>query len=55
VTLTRHELFDKFKELKSKVYETILKNDEKGFKEFSKKFYSAEQMKKGFYVIELKK
>jgi hypothetical protein len=39
VTLTRFELFEKFKELKSKVYDTILKNDEKGFQEFTKKFY----------------
>ena len=42
VTLTRFELFEKFKELKSKVYETILKNDEKGFQEFTKKFYDDE-------------
>jgi hypothetical protein len=42
VTLTRFELFEKFKELKSKVYETILKNDEKGFTEFTKKFYEDE-------------
>jgi hypothetical protein len=42
VTLTRYELFEKFKELKSKVYDTILRNDEKGFKEFTKKFYEDE-------------
>jgi deoxyhypusine synthase len=42
VSLTRRELFEKFKELKSKVYETILRQDKKGFERFTKEFYKEE-------------